>query len=75
MLSPDIHLLSLIIGERRRQLLQGLTQTLPATLPFLYKVSDNHCLNSMTTGFSVALSGRVQNVLVQAANYCSFHKF
>lgn len=25
-------------GERRRNLLQGLTQTLPETLPFLYKV-------------------------------------
>jgi exportin-5 len=29
-------------GERRRNLLQGLTQTLPETLPFLYKLLEQH---------------------------------
>lgn len=38
-MSPDFYLLVLTAGERRRQLLQGLSQTLPETLPFLYNVS------------------------------------
>lgn len=39
LMSPDFYLLVLTAGERRRQLLQGLSQTLPETLPFLYNVS------------------------------------
>jgi hypothetical protein len=36
-------------GDRRRELLQGLSQTLPKTLPFLYKVYIS-ILDSMRDG-------------------------
>ncbi|KAG0582809.1 hypothetical protein KC19_3G087700 [Ceratodon purpureus] len=50
-------------GERRRQLLQGLTQTLPETLPFLYKLLDQH--------FGAAMAAVEQNQMESAKQHAA----
>ncbi|KAG0594110.1 hypothetical protein M758_UG048700 [Ceratodon purpureus] len=50
-------------GERQRQLLQGLTQTLPETLPFLYKLLDEH--------FGAAMAAMEQNHMESAKQHAA----
>ncbi|XP_024381271.1 protein HASTY 1 isoform X2 [Physcomitrium patens] len=50
-------------GERRSQLLQGLSQTLPETLPFLYKMLDHH--------FGAAMAAAKQNQIVSVTQHAS----
>ncbi|KAL2644482.1 hypothetical protein R1flu_012069 [Riccia fluitans] len=54
-------------GERRRQLLFGLTQTLPETLPFLFQLLETHFTAAMTFAASNQEEAAKQHAAAVAA--------